>query len=444
MARLAMLLGGAAVLPACDRRSTSTESAAAVEAQRRSTAPDARPRQVRHRLPPVEPVVRVRVGKIRGSAAPVRIGAERQWVRLSPVDADAGQARIALHGPLRVRIGDSGWSIIDARGFRPSLDGLEPVELSAVDSAEGLLAFEDRRYPGSIRLVARTDLGPPAFDLVNHVAVEAYLPGVVAKELYQHWHPQTHAAQAIAARSFACSEHAQFGHRHYELTNTASSQVYIGSVKHRRALEAVAVTRGTVLGYDGLLVPGYYSSCCGGLAANAMDAIGPSPLNDVPPLHGREGEDVCVDAPVFRWTVERPEPALRQRLIAYGRAKKHGDLPKLARLTSIEVAASNRHRRPTRYAITDEAGLTAQLSAEGMRDAVNYDGSGLQSPKRRLWSSNITVAVRDGRAVFEGRGFGHGVGMCQYGAETLARDGRDYRGILAWYYPGADLVRAYA
>ena len=74
----------------------------------------------------------------------------------------------------------------------------------------------------------------------------------------------THAAQAIAARSFACSEHAQFGHRHYELTNTASSQVYVGSVKHHRAVEAVAMTRGTVLSYDGLLVPGSYSSCCGG------------------------------------------------------------------------------------------------------------------------------------------------------------------------------------
>jgi stage II sporulation protein D len=227
------------------------------------------------------------------------------------------------------------------------------------------------------------------------------------------------------------------------VTGTAHSQVYSGRVDHVRSHEAVEATRGVVLGYDGKLVPGYYSSCCGGTAATAIDAIGSSPVNDVPPLAGRTGQDVCIDAKVARWTINRPLGQLTKRFAAWGRYRGHQDVIDLSELAAIDVLRQNSQGRPTRYRVTDVAGQQAELSAQHLRAAANFSGASLKEPRQRLWSSHVSVTIAKDTAGFTGRGFGHGVGMCQYGAETLARDGTNHKDILDWYYPGADIVKAY-
>ena len=104
--------------------------------------------------------------------------------------------------------------------------------------------------------------------------------------------------------------------------------------------------------------------------------------------------------------------------------------------------ARNEHGRPTRYAIADGDGKRVVLSAASLRRAANWSVDGLPDPKR-LWSSYVEVTVDEDRVRFDGRGYGHGVGLCQHGAEALARDGKDHQAILAWYYPGAKIVEAY-
>jgi len=85
-----------------------------------------------------------------------------------------------------------------------------------------------------------------------------------------------------------------------------------------------------------------------------------------------------------------------------------------------------------------------ELSAHQLRSAANHHGPGLARPKQPLWSSCVLVTVDGATATFDGRGFGHGVGMCQYGAEMLACQGTHYEEILEWYYPGVALVEAYS
>ena len=278
--------------------------------------------------------------------------------------------------------------------------------------------------------------------VVNHVPLEQYLPGVVAGELYSHWRVETYAAQAVAARSYACAERTYRGHRPYDLTNTASSQVYKGRTQHARALEAVSMTRGMVLAHDDLLVPGYYSACCGGRAAIAVDAFGVHPFNDVAPLRGRPYEDVCVEAPLFTWTIDRAHADVAARVAAYAKRRKHPELVGAKRVHLVEPCSVNPHGRPVSYAVTTDAGGMV-LSAGALRAAVDYTGAGMKRPKRRLWSPNFDVSI-DGDAVrFSGHGHGHGVGMCQHGAETLARASKSFASILAWYYPEVEIVRAY-
>jgi stage II sporulation protein D len=425
------------VLTRCGRDGDGSDAAA-----QRPLADSAGRLRTRPPLPGREPQMRVRVLKPRGAEAGARLGLERQWLRVGPADGQG--AEVVLRGPLEARIGAGRWSIVDATGVRAPIEDVASVQVAALAAKQPVVAVSERPYPGSIKLVARTDLDDGAFDVINIVGMEAYLPGVVAGELFDHWRLHTRAAQAVAARSFAASEQAQVrGRRAYDVTNTPHSQVYRGLIDHKATLEAVEMTRGVVLAYEGLLVSGYYSSCCGGLAANAVDAIGHNPINDTPPLAGRPGMDVCTDTKIARWTIERPVETLTQRLAAWGDHRRRPQLAELQELAAVEVCEGNAHGRPIRYAVTDKSGRRVELSDHHLRTAANYAGGGLSAPKRPLWSSYVTVAIRDSTAVFEGRGYGHGVGMCQYGAETLARSGKSYEEILAWYYPGAEFTRAY-
>ena len=437
---MAALAAAPAALSACESESNFSEA---------STADSAGPglsgikRTRRPPLPTVEPMMRVRVFRARAETPSVQIGETDQWLRVFPLASAPGT--VVLRGPLQLCVESGRWSIVDKDSRRAPVENLDGLDIASLAGAGPAVHINDRLYPGSLRLVARTDQGPEAFDVINLVPLEAYLPGVVAAELFDHWHLQTRAAQAIAARSFACSEHTLFrGRRAYDVTNTARSQVYIGRIEHDDTLDAVRTTRGQVLAYDAALVPGYYSSCCGGLAARAVDVIGNHPANDIAPLAGREGEDICITVKVANWTIQRPVQVLTRRLIAYGKRRGREDLAGLATIASIEVVESNVHQRPVRYAVTDVRANRVELGAETFMRAANYEqGQGLSRPKQPLMSSYLRAVVSESTVIFKGHGLGHGAGMCQYGAEQLARSGKSHRDIMAWYYPEAEVVRAY-
>ncbi len=400
------------------------------------------PPRWRPALPATEPLMRVRVLRTGGPGAQTLIGTATQWIALETASTEGTET--VLRGPVVVRLDKLSWSVTDANGLRAAVNGFETIEMASLSADEPDLVVGKRVYPGRLRLVARGDAKRDGFDVISLVPMETYLPGVVSAELFSHWLAPTRAAQAIAARSFAASEHAWFGgRREWDVTGTAHSQVYNGRVDHAQSHEAVEATRGVVLGYDGRLVPGYYSSCCGGTAARAIDAIGASPVNDVPPLAGRKGQDVCTDAKVARWTIDRPLGRLTRRFGAWGRQRGREDVAELGELAAIEVLRRNEQGRPTRYTVSDVAAQQVELSAEHLRAAANFSGASLKEPRQRLWSSHVSVTIRNDVAGFAGRGFGHGVGMCQYGAESLARAGTDHHDILEWYYPGADIVKAY-
>lgn len=404
-------------------------------------------------LPQSEPIVRVRVMKIRRPWTSLVIGVEDQWIRLQE-DQPLALTQV-LAGPLRLMMESSGWSITDANGFRAGVDGKHAIELESMDDERSLLPLvvegasgETRQYPGALRLVWRGDLEPAtpgAIDVVNQVPLESYLPGVLAGELYRTWQLEMYAAQAVAARSYACTEIAVLaGRRHYDLANTAASQMYLGAVGHERAHQAVAMTRGVVLAHQNLLVSGYYSSCCGGAAACAVDAIGVNPVNDVAPLRGRPSSDVCTEAAVYKWNADQPIDSLSRRLAAYGKSRNRADVASLSTLVSIDVTAVNPHGRPTQMRVVDDAEASAELSAEDFRRAANYAAQGIVAPPKPLRSSYIKAAFDSQTVHFEGNGFGHGVGLCQYGAEALARTGQAHSDILAWYYPQVELSTCYS
>lgn len=165
---------------------------------------------------------------------------------------------------------------------------------------------------------------------------------------------------------------------------------------------------------------------------------------DIGPLvvDGREDarrSGCCEKAPTARWTVSLGTTELARRIDAWAQREGRKDLAGLVGVKSIVVAEANPAGRPVSFRITDPRGRKVLCDAEDLRYAVNAGASG---SKDSLKSGFLAPRIEGGRVVFEGRGHGHGAGMCQYGAEAMGRAGRGHVAILTRYYPGAQVLQA--
>ena len=390
-------------------------------------------------LPTQEPVIRVRLQREDGRGGGVEVGTEKHDINLK-----SSGTTVTVPGPVNIKRTGNGWTVTDgsskAHSF-PSdgqlvLDADTPLLLNHKSGA--------RRYGGSLHCVPSSDEKQVSWDLIEHVSVEAYLPGVLVGELYKGWTEACYSAQCVAARSFACMQIQHRTHHSYDVTDGPSSQAYHGVVDRSDAHTAQQKTSGVVLSWQGNLVPGYFSSCCGGRAANAIDAISTSPVNDIPPLMGHGDDDYCVNAPLHTWTIERSARSLGRRIAAKGRARSWTRSKELTTLVRITVEDRNQHGRPTSLRLVDRRGTEAVLSTEDFFFAANFTGSGAGAePSHALWSGWAEGASHRGRIKLNGHGFGHGVGLCQYGAEAMGSSGKPWETILEWYYPGAELHKSW-
>lgn len=439
-----LVCASVAALTGCSpARSPSTDT-------RRSTGPtvtrgtEPPPAPPRLSIPTVEPTIRVRVASIRGSEM-TSVHSSTGWLRVRELGSK--HAPLFMRGPITIARHADSWAIADTGGIGPVAPGLAPVEF--LPDAEGaFLSIGPSRYAGSLVAVATgspTTSDAPGIDLVNHLPLEMYLPGVLAKELYSHWHAEAFACQAIAARSFACMEVQMNGQRrHFDVTNTQASQAYVGMTSLAVANDAAARTRGQVLAWHGDLVPGYYSSCCGGVAGNATDMIGPNPINGIPPLRSRDLPNACTAAPVYRWTIERSADDVTRRLRAWGVAANDAAMRQVGDVTAITIAQTNAHGRPTLFHVRDRAGRAIDLPARRLREAVDFAVPGAPNVPLAMRSAFVSVETRGNLLLFHGRGFGHGVGMCQHCAQSLATRGVGHLAMLGEFYPGAQVTQGYA
>jgi len=427
-----------------DRRTANDGTAAQAPATPEPPAP--RP------LPPSsEPEVRIRIAALRG--APAELSASG-GLEVREADAEGNALRVA--SPIVISSDGRGWIVRESGGSGREwrFEHTRPLEVTAVNESRPI-AFAGKSWPGMMRLHAVGE--PPAgIDVVVFVGLERYLPGVLAKELYRNWKLETYRAQAIAARSYAVAEAAYWkDRRHFDMVAGEASQAWIGETDNTNAKRGVADTRGVLLVYEDRVVPAYYSSCCGGAAADAIDAVTRNPNHDIAPL--ALGSDArgsrracCRQAPTASWTEKVPVDEVARRLSAWGRENGRADLASIRGLASIRVTAVNSAGRARTIQVVDGGGTRIDLDAEVLRAAINgfpsdpaRPTSADAAPRRTLKSSNVEVAIEGSTVVFRGRGHGHGVGLCQYGAESMARSGRDWRGILALYYPGAQPERCW-
>ena len=403
--------------------------------------PPPRPRP----LPPAhEPDIRVRIAEVDPGAA-ARVGARGQRLQLSIAQMDghetppSGSGPRVLSGPVEFSSSASGWSARDAAGVTASWPaGTAQLQVEAA-SGPAQVEWSGSTWPGRMRLVRMPSGG---IDVVMDVPMETYLPGVIAKELYGSWDLDTYKAQAIAARSYAVVEDDRWSERrHFDVVAGEQSQAWVGATSNPTALQAVRETRGMVLVHDGLVVPAYYSSACGGRPATARGAITDNPHHAIAPISAGEGaarSACCERTKVATWKATVPATKVAERLRNWGRSNWRPDVAAIESISAIRPASRNAAGRTVAFTLTTPKGEVT-LGAEELRTAINAARDRATS----IRSSDCTITLARGTMEFSGRGFGHGVGMCQHGAQEMAKAGNGWREILARYYPSSRVETAW-
>jgi stage II sporulation protein D len=280
-----------------------------------------------------------------------------------------------------------------------------------------------RTYRGRLLLSARAG----RLLLVTQVGLEDYLRGVLPSEIPSSFAPEALKAQAIAARTYAVVTAGRHRAEGFDLCDGLHCQMYLGcSGENPRTDAAVRDTAGLVVTYQGKPIHAVYHDCCGGrTAGNETVWKASDPLPYLRPVSDCDGDTpLCRGSPRSVWTREVPQAKLAAALAQFGIT---------APISAVERATCDENGRPKDYRIRGAQGETTLLAGV-FRAAVN---AALGSDT--LPSADFTAAPSGDSIVFAGRGSGHGVGLCQWGANTLAQSGRTAPEILAHYYTGVSV-----
>jgi stage II sporulation protein D len=318
--------------------------------------------------------------------------------------------------------------------------GMQPGTTVEPES-NGFVVWNGKRYRGSLE-ISRTDSG---YLVVNNVPMDSYLRGVVPLEIGNRTSAEMAAvqAQAVAARTYAY-KHLNPA-RAFDMYATVQDQVY-GGVDAEKPLSdsAIETTADIIVLYNGQPITTPYHSTCGGSTAGVSEVWYDQP--DEPYLRpvsdkipGRD-HYYCDPSPRFAWTQSYDAAGLRavleKYLAQYTNAPKTG----LGRITDIREAGRTPSGRMRALAVQTDAG-TYTLRGNDIRFV-------LRDPKGAILNSTLISVAEDktdggtvSSLTISGRGYGHGIGMCQWGAIGRARAGQNFRTILETYYPGTTLGR---
>jgi len=372
---------------------------------------------------PSLPPLRVRLASL---GTPTHLSL-RSGTPLRVTDPASGETFESTEGELAVTV--SGKEVKVGRLTAPTLR----VESEVISFQVGKTS---RSYPKALLFSASKG----ALSLTNECDLEQYTEGVLAGECPSLFHPEAIRAMAIAARSYSYRK----GYLGGELCDTTHCQVFRGAQGIKPSIhEAVTATAGLCALYDGDVIDAVYSSDCGGYTEaneNAWKGAKPVPyLRAVEDAPEPEGEPFCAVNRSHGWTLA----LTRARLQAL-----FGKLVRSVKLAVVETSESGRVRRlqlGNESPAGDEAEETpAPAAPKAVSRTRVFSGDewrrilGLSSVK----SLKFEVVESETGVQLSGHGYGHGVGLCQFGANGMARQGYPYAEIIQHYYTGVTVAPA--
>ena len=294
------------------------------------------------------------------------------------------------------------------------------IELRPKDDAlirEMITAIDGKKYPGTVKLVLKND----KLTVINLTTTDEYLRSVVPNEMPTSWNAEALKVQTIAARTFALKNRKRHASDGYDLCSTTHCQMYkdLDSAV-QSSDEAIKATFGEVLVYNGVLINAPFHSDSGGRTENASEVWG----EHVPYLVSVDE----FDTKTYPWNKKIPVVEFVKAL-----GKNIGDLQEI-KLSTLEIGRGAEDRSPS--------GRVKYLIAVGSKDTVKLTGADMRG-KFKLMSTLFDVKLAGEEVEISGYGFGHGVGMSQYGTMDYADNGWLCADILKHYYQGAEIKQLY-
>ncbi|MEY3870874.1 MAG: hypothetical protein RLZZ338_4768 [Cyanobacteriota bacterium] len=297
-------------------------------------------------------------------------------------------------------------------GNKVALSKWQANDIIIEPSANGYVWIGDRWYRGSAMLISRKG----SVTAVNYVDLEQYLYSVLGAEMSGNWPQEALKAQAVAARSYALHKRQGGGNGIYDLDDTQGSQVYKGlETESSGTYAAVDATKDQVLTYNGQVILAAFHSSSGGHTEN-VEEVWSQPL---PYLRGVP--DFDQGSPVFEWSK------------TFTRAQLNGLISGVGNIMELTPQRKTTFGSIVSMKVVGDQGSKV-LSGDALREVL-----GLKSNRFMV----VPVNNSKNPTAFEvkGRGFGHAIGLSQYGAYNLAQQGYKYDQILAYYYRGANLAK---
>jgi stage II sporulation protein D (peptidoglycan lytic transglycosylase) len=297
--------------------------------------------------------------------------------------------------------------VIEVAGRR--VDGLR---LAPADV--GFLRVSNREYPGALEIIKNGD----GLTLVNELPLEDYLAGAVKAEAGDKMPLEMLKAQAIVARTYAAYHRRLNAEKAFHLVASTLNQQYVGRVPADSVVwTAVRESAGQVLLWQGELFPAFYHTDSGGYTEDPRVVFAASNMPALKPVR----VDFPSESPYHRWRLDLPLAELSAALLRGGIS--------IGRVVALDVLERSVSLRVARIAVRGTGG-SVTLRGNDLRRLVGYD---------TLKSTLFAVAVVGPVARFVGRGYGHGVGLDQWSAKTMADQGYSAQRIVLYYYPGATL-----
>ena len=255
---------------------------------------------------------------------------------------------------------------------------------------------------------------------INYVGVEDYIISVLRTESWPGWPLEVNKVFAIACRSYVVSKviEGRKTKRPFHVRNTNVHQTYRG--RHEVALlkQAVDHTRGKVLGFKGEPILAMFDCCCGGIVPAHIDNFD---FKKAPYLARDYACNYCSTSSLYSWQVDYEHARFEQLL--------KNEYKELRGLHDIAIIKK------------DKAGLVGEVQLRGPHHNATISGKKLYSLLKEIKSFHFDVSIskhrnkNDRKIVFTGRGYGHHLGLCQWGARQMVREGFNYKSILKFYYP---------
>lgn len=330
----------------------------------------------------------IRAVELRGSEIDVvELGSERGGWRTNLVRAAAAGASVDVDG---------------RRGMAFRLRSERPIR------------FNGREYPSPLEIVRSGE----GLAVVNDVPFEDYVVGVVRAEASEKWPPAMLSAQATVARTYAAHRRLLAAGKPFHILASTAHQQYAGRVPAASPIwTAVRDTAGQVLLWEGEVFPAFYHTESGGYTEDPRSVFAARNMPGLKPVRC----DFSFGSPHFYWSLDVRLSELAETLRRNGITS--------GAISAIEVTERTPSLRAAVVAVRGEQG-TFTVRGNDFRRMLGYD----------TFKSTLFAVALDGEwARFSGRGYGHGVGMCQWGAKGMAEQGYSAREILEYFYPGTTL-----